>query len=124
MTRRQQLGRDGEAVAVAHVQRLGWQVLDRNWRPTAWALRGELDLVGVDGQDMVFCEVKTRSGTGAGNPLEAVTPDKVRQLRRLAHAWLSEHDRPFSAVRFDVIGVYWPPAALAPTIEHRCDVVG
>jgi putative endonuclease len=124
MTRRQQLGQDGEAAVVAHVQRLGWQVLDRNWRPTAYAMRGELDLVGIDGAETVFCEVKTRSGIGAGDPLEAVTPEKVRQLRRLAHAWLSEHDRPYSMVRFDAIGVYWPPSALAPTIEHRRDVVG
>ena len=123
MTRTRQLGQDGEAVAVAHVRRLGWQVLDRNWRPGG-ELRGELDLVAVDGDDTVFCEVKTRSGSGAGNPLEAVTPAKIRQLRRLAHAWLAEHDRPYSAVRFDVIGVYWPPSALAPAVEHRRDVVG
>jgi putative endonuclease len=123
MTRTRQLGQDGEAVAAAHVQRLGWQVLDRNWRPVG-GLRGELDLVAVDGSHTVFCEVKTRSGAGAGDPLEAVTPAKVRQLRRLAHAWLAEHDRPYSTVRFDVIGVYWPPSALAPAVEHRRDVVG
>jgi putative endonuclease len=123
MTRRRRLGQAGEAVAAAHVRRLGWQVLARNWRP-AGELRGELDLVAVDGTDTVFCEVKTRSGGGAGDPLEAVTPDKVRRLRRLAHAWLVEHDRPYSTVRFDVIAVYWPPSALAPTVEHRRDVVG
>jgi putative endonuclease len=122
MTRRQQLGHDGEEVAAAHVQRLGWLVLTRNWRPADRTVRGELDLVAVDGDCTVFCEVKTRSGGGAGNPLEAVTPEKVRRLRRLAHAWLTEHDRPYSAVRFDAIAVVWPPSALAPAIEHRRDV--
>lgn len=122
MTRTQQLGHDGEEVAAAHVVRLGWRVLARNWRPAERAVRGELDLVAVDGDVTVFCEVKTRSGTGAGDPLEAVTPAKVRQLRRLAHAWLTEHDRPYGTVRFDVIAVHWPPSALAPAVEHRRDV--
>jgi putative endonuclease len=106
------------------MERLGWQVLSQNWRPSDRTLRGELDLVADDGFETVFCEVKTRSGTGAGNPLEAITPDKVRQLRRLASAWLTEHHLPYRTVRFDVIGVYWPPSAIAPTIEHRRDVVG
>lgn len=118
-----QLGQAGEAAAAAHVERLGWRVVSRNWRPGDSALRGELDLVADDGHEVVFCEVKTRSGTGAGYPLEAVTPQKVRQLRRLARAWLTEHDSPYRTVRFDVIGVYWPPSAIAPTIEHCRDVV-
>ena len=104
------------------MQRLGWQILTRNWRPAERTVRGELDLVASDGDVTVFCEVKTRSGDGAGDPLEAVTPEKMRRLRRLAHAWLTEHDRPYSTVRFDVIAVHWPPSALAPAIEHRRDV--
>jgi putative endonuclease len=124
MTRTRQLGQAGEAAAAAHLERLGWRVLSHNWRPSDRALRGELDLVADDGVELVFCEVKTRSGTGAGNPLEAITPGKVRQLRRLASAWLSEHDLAYRTVRFDVIGVLWPPSAIAPTMEHRRDVVG
>ena len=124
MTRTRQLGQAGEAAAAAHMERLGWQVLSQNWRPSDRSLRGELDLVADDGFETVFCEVKTRSGTGAGDPLEAITPEKVRQLRRLASAWLIEHNLPYRTVRFDVIGVYWPLSAIAPTIEHRRDVVG
>jgi putative endonuclease len=124
MTRTRQLGQAGEAAAAAHVERLGWRIVSQNWRPSDPALRGELDLVADDAIEIVFCEVKTRSGIGAGDPLEAITPDKVRQLRRLASAWLTEHNLPYRTVRFDVIGVYWPPSAIAPTIEHRRDVVG
>lgn len=123
MTTRQ-LGQDGEAAAAAHLERLGWRLLTRNWRPVDRAVRGELDIVAIDGETTVFCEVKTRSGTGAGDPLEAVTAEKLRRLRRLAHAWLVEQDRPYSVVRFDVIGVHWPPAAIAPAITHRRHVVG
>lgn len=123
MGRNTALGRAGEQVAASYVARLGWCVLARNWRPSDRALRGELDLVAVDGTDLVVCEVKTRRGTGAGDPLDAVTPRKLAQLRRLAGAWLSEHvTTHHRAVRFDVIGLLWPDPAVAPTIEHRRDV--
>lgn len=124
MERSARLGRAGEDVAAAHVTRSGWRVLARNWRPADTTLRGELDLVAVDGTDLVVCEVKTRTGLGAGAPAVAVTPRKVAQLRRLAAAWLVEHPGRWRAVRFDVIGVVWPPSAIAPSIEHRRDVVG
>lgn len=118
------LGRAGEDAAAAHLTRSGWRVLARNWRPADRAVLGELDLVAVDRTDLVICEVKTRRGVGAGGPAAAVTPRKVTQLRRLAMAWLSEHPGRWPTVRFDVIGVIWPPSAIAPIIEHRRDVVG
>jgi putative endonuclease len=109
-------------MAARHAQRLGWHIVARNWRPADRSLRGELDLVALDGDELVFCEVKTRSGVGAGEPIAAVSPDKLRQLRRLAAAWLSQDDCGYWQVRIDVIGVHWPPASVAPTIEHRRDV--
>jgi putative endonuclease len=76
----------------------------RNHR-TRW---GEIDLIVFDGRTLVFAEVKTRRAVGrAGSALEAVSPVKQRQVRRMAAAWLAEvHDRPRSAdLRFDAIGV-------------------
>jgi putative endonuclease len=123
MGRNAALGRAGERVAATYVARLGWCVLARNWRPADRTLRGELDLVAVDGSDLVVCEVKTRRATGAGDPLDAVTPRKLAQLRRLAAAWLAEHvGAHHRVVRIDVIGLLWPDPAVAPTIEHRRDV--
>ena len=124
MTHRQQLGQDGEAAAAAHLERLGWSIVARNWRPaTAPHLRGEVDIIAGDGGTTVFCEVKTRSGRGAGDPLEAVTTVKARRLRLLAAAWLAEHGAPYRVVRFDIIGVHWPPSAVAPSIDHVRDAV-
>lgn len=97
-------------------------MLARNWRPVDRSIRGELDIVAVDGTDLVVCEVKTRSGTGAGEPLDAVTPRKLARLRRLTVAWLAEHPGAGLVVRFDVLGLLWPDRAVAPTIEHRRDV--
>jgi putative endonuclease len=123
MTHRRQLGQDGEAAAAAHLERLGWLIVARNWRPDDPHLRGEVDIVAIDGHSVVFCEVKTRGGVGAGDPLEAVTPIKQRRLRLLARAWLAEHDPSYRTVRIDVIGVRWPPSAVAPAIDHVRDAV-
>lgn len=98
--RKLDLGAKGEDLAAAWYARRGYQVLGRNWR----CREGELDLVVSRGRCVVFCEVKTRSGTGFGLPAEAVTGDKQRRLRRLATRWLGEHKPApgFAEVRFDV----------------------
>jgi putative endonuclease len=98
--RKLDLGAKGEDLAVAWYTSRGYRVLGRNWR----CREGELDLVVSRDGCVVFCEVKTRRGTGFGLPAEAVTGEKQRRLRRLATRWLGE--RPASArfaeVRFDV----------------------
>lgn len=110
---KQGIGAYGEQVAVRHVEGQGMVVLDRNWRCTA----GEIDIVALDGQTVVICEVKTRSGPGYGTGLEAVTWEKGARLRRLALAWLDANGRYGAAVRVDVIAVHrrrWGP----PQVEH------
>ena len=100
------VGKFGEDVAVAHLERAGVRVLARNWR----CREGELDIVARDGDVLVFCEVKTRSGTSFGSPAEAVTSVKGERLRTLAARWLCEEDdgraaTECSTIRFDVVGV-------------------
>jgi putative endonuclease len=107
------LGRYGEDLAVRHLQTLGLEVLERNWR-CRW---GELDIIAVDGDCLVVCEVKTRRSVAAGGPLEAVTPAKLGRLRRLTAAWLHDQDQHFAQIRIDVIGVLRPPRGRA-VIEH------
>jgi putative endonuclease len=78
----------------------GYLILDTN----RWIGGNEIDIVARRGQTLVFCEVKSKSGDRYGDPLEMVTPTKVRRLRRAADAWLAA--RPELAgldVRFDVI---------------------
>jgi putative endonuclease len=100
---RAQLGALGEQLAVDHVESLGWRVLTRNWR-CRW---GELDVIAADPVEraVVFVEVKTRSGDGFGGVAQAVTPTKVRRLRRLAGLWLAAQSGSWSQIRIDVIGV-------------------
>jgi putative endonuclease len=100
---RAQLGALGEQLAVDHLTALGWQVLERNWR-CRW---GELDVITVEPLRgaVVFVEVKTRTSDQFGGIEQAVTPQKVRRLRRLAGLWLAAHRGSWAQVRIDVIGV-------------------
>jgi putative endonuclease len=101
---RHHLGRIGEDLALAHLERLGYTLVARNHRTRY----GELDLVVFDGRTLVFVEVKTRRASGSGRgPWEALHERKRRQVRRMAAAFLLEAtDRPRSPdLRFDAIGV-------------------
>jgi putative endonuclease len=114
---RRNLGAAGERLAAEHLQRLGFQILERNFR-TRW---GELDLVAFDGRVMAFCEVKTRRAPGSrGNALEAVSPRKQAQVRRMAGVWLAQRrNRPRARqLRLDAIGVTLDPAGRLLALEH------
>jgi putative endonuclease len=112
---RQTLGKRGEDLAVDYLETLGWRVVDRRWR----CATGEIDVVAVEPGTppvTVFCEVKTRSGLGFGEPLEAITVAKMARLRLLAGRWVEDrHTR--SAVRIDGIGVLMRPGR-QPLITH------
>ena len=74
-------GQQGEELAAAHFERLGYEVLARNHRTRY----GELDLVVGDGSNLVFVEVKTRL-QGSGSPWDALHDLKRSQVRRMAIA--------------------------------------
>jgi putative endonuclease len=94
-------GQWGENLAARHYERLGCPVIDRNWRsPT-----GELDLVVLDGDVHVFCEVKTRASDLYGPAAAAVTVAKQRRIRHLGVEWLRAHNLGHKPVRFDVAAV-------------------
>ena len=107
------LGREGEQAAADYLGRAGFRVLDRNWR----CAEGEIDIVAVERHALVVCEVKTRSGTRYGPPLEAVTRAKRRRLRRLAACWLNAHGVRADQVRIDVLGLL-REGTCGFTIEH------
>ena len=105
MRDRQQLGQAGEDAAARHLVRQGMAVIARNWR----CRYGELDIIARDGSVLVFCEVKTRRGTGFGVPLSAITPRKVARIRQLAALWLVETGGHRGPVRLDAIGLLEHP---------------
>ena len=108
-----ELGRRGEDVAAEYLSGIGLVVLSRNWRCRG----GEIDLVATDGDRLVVCEVKTRSGTGYGEPAEGVTSAKAARIRRVAAAWLRTHRVGWCEIRFDVLAVLCLPNGPV-TVEH------
>lgn len=117
------VGDRGEALAAAFLEERGYRVLERNYRYE----RAEVDLVCFlpaddyeAGGQLVFVEVKTRTGVGFGAPEDAVTPEKQRQLRKAAEAYLHERRLEGSPARFDVVAVVLHGAG-EPAIEHFPD---
>jgi putative endonuclease len=94
------LRNSSELRARRHYRLRAYRILGEN----VWIGGYELDLVVRRGSTVVFCEVKGKSGGGFGDPLEMVTAEKMRRLRRAASAWLAAHPEHAScAVRFDVV---------------------
>jgi putative endonuclease len=120
MDPRRTLGDIGEREAVAHLERRGHEILDRNFRTRY----GELDVVSSAGGCLVFCEVKTRTHGGRGGPataLEAVGPAKRRRLRLMAREWLrlrGGHERLPRGARFDAIGVVLDARRQLVALDH------
>ena len=84
----------GRRLKNAAEQRALWYYRLRGYRilgTNVWAGGHELDLVARRGGRLVFCEVKSKSGDGRGDPLEMVGPEKQRRLRVAAEAFLAAH---------------------------------
>ena len=111
---RHRLGALGERLAVAHLERLGYEIVARNHRTR----HGEIDIVACDDETLVFVEVKARRG--AGRPWDNLHERKQSQVRRMAAAYLAEvHDRPRARnLRFDAIGVTVDPSGRLVALDH------
>ena len=113
MARKDEVGRRGEDCAAAYLLQAGYTLLERNWR----CAQGEIDLIAALGDDVVFVEVKTRSGTAFGHPFEAITVAKLARLRRLAGAWCEQSSLRPRRIRIDAIAVIARPGR-TPELEH------
>ncbi|WP_120004724.1 YraN family protein [Nesterenkonia muleiensis] len=91
----------GEEKAAEHLVQQGHRILERRWRTRA----GELDLITVDGRELVAVEVKTRRGIGYGHPFEAITEQKLLRLRRLLNEYAAEHRMRLTRRRIDAVAV-------------------
>ena len=107
--RARRTGVRGETYAYWYLRRHGYILIARNY--TAPGIKGEIDLIGHDGPVIAFVEVKTRTSGEEqfGRPEDAVTPDKMHALRRMARQFLAERRIPQVKCRFDVLAIESPP---------------
>ena len=101
LTRPQKFGYQGESIAERHLKKLGYKILERNYRTKL----GEIDIIAKDKKTIVFVEVKTRKSGQFGNPKGAVTPAKQRKISMVALEYLKTMNRHDTKARFDVVAV-------------------
>jgi putative endonuclease len=122
---RRGLGRQGEDLAAAYLEGLGYELIVRNWRTRA----GELDIISRDGDWLVFVEVRTRRAARGsttpflGSPEESVTPRKQIRLNVMAEAYLFAVPWP-GPWRIDVIALELHPDGTIARLNHLPDAVG
>lgn len=95
------LGSLGEDAAVSHLLSLGYTIIQRNFRKP----QGDIDIVALDGDTLVFVEVKTRRSSAYGSAEEAITPWKLRSLIRSAYYYKNKHPHLPDSLRIDVVSV-------------------
>ena len=99
--RNQRLGEAGERIASRYLEQQGYQVVDRNIRRR----EGEIDLVALHGETLVFVEVKLRTSRKMGAAVRAVSPAKGARLRGLAEAYSADHPELPANLRIDLVAI-------------------
>lgn len=114
------LGQNGERLAQAFLEDLGYRFFARNWHCAS----GELDLIMLDGTELVFVEVKTRRGEGSGRAGDAVSPKKAMKLLRSAEWYIAQHEEHQERVwRCDLVAITMSVSAQSPRILHYVNAI-
>ncbi len=111
---RSTLGDRGERAAARFLRRRGFRIVARGVRLPL----GEIDIVALDRETLVFVEVKTRRSADHGQPWQAVDHRKRRKLTQLAVAYLKRYGITDRAARFDIVSIVWPEKKRRPEIKH------
>jgi len=111
---RDTLGRRGEDDAAKYLRSIGYRIVAQRER----VLRGDIDLIVLDGRTVVFVEVRTRSDTAHGHPAETVGYQKQRRVAQLANAYIRRHRLEDCSVRIDVVTVTFTTPDGRPVVEH------
>jgi putative endonuclease len=112
---RKWFGTRSERAAARFIQqKLGYRILRRNFS----CPKGELDLIALDGKQLVFVEVRSTEGEDSSRPADSVDQNKQRRLSELALVFLSRYRLLDHPARFDILAVSWPPNKAEPRIDH------
>ena len=113
------LGEQGENIAVRYLQNKGYRIVTRNYRTRF----GEIDIIAEQGPDLVFVEVKTRTSALFGSPLDSVDVNKQKQLSRVALDYMSRKSCQNRPARFDVVGILVKNRDPSPEKEVAVELV-
>jgi putative endonuclease len=109
------VGDEGEETAVEYLSSKGYKIIERNYRYG----KGEIDIIAKDPEKnfLVFVEVKSRKNLEYGEPEYAITKNKIRQVKKIAEAYLYENEISEIDCRFDVVAVLFR-SKIKPLINH------
>ena len=99
--KRQQFGKESESIAIRHLKKSGYKILEQNYRNKL----GEIDIIAKDKKTLVFVEVKARKSDLFGSPKWAVTPKKQRKISMVALYYLKATKQSNIKARFDVVAI-------------------
>jgi len=118
--KRKNLGRLGENLAVKHLKKSGYQILDRNFRFQF----GEIDIIAKEEKTLVFIEVKTRWSKNFGRPEEAITPGKIKRMIKTAQYYQLLHPELPTSLRLDAVVINLSPQGTLERIEIIKNLTG
>ena len=105
-------GNLGENLAAEYLEKLGYKIIERNWRLSR---NGEIDIIAMDRDALVFVEVKARKTTSFGHPFEAIDEKKYHQVHTIANAYMAQTTLKYKSCRIDGISVI---LSNPPEISH------
>jgi len=102
---RKQFGQKGEETACQYLRKNGYKIIERNFR----LRNAEIDIIGIDTltnpQTLAFIEVKTRTSSSYGEPLEAIGYHKLQAMNRAALYYQMSHPHLPKLLRLDAISI-------------------
>ena len=101
MAEHNDLGKLGEEMAVAHLRKHGYAILQTNYV----FQKAEIDIIAQKGDTLAIVEVKTRSSLDFGLPEEFVKPKKIQLLVKAVNEYVQQNDLDVE-VRFDIISIF------------------
>lgn len=116
---RQSLGRMGESIAAAHLEKHGYSIIKTNYRTPY----GEIDLITKHDDVIIFVEVKTRASRSLGPPEISITPRKEEHLRSAAEYFIQMHPELINDWRIDAISIQILADNSPPLIDHFENVI-
>jgi len=99
---RHEIGKLGEKFAVKYLEQIGYKILERNFE----CKQGEIDIIAIDNEELVFIEVKTRTNIKFGTPVEAVNQNKQKHLLKAVRYYLHSRNLESEFVSIDVVEIY------------------
>ena len=95
-------GRNGQKAAENYLKKIGWKIIEKNWH---YSKNAEIDIIALDGNTLVFVEVKTRTTLNFGHPFEAINTTKLHKIYTAVYGYINNSKTKYKDFRIDGIAI-------------------